>query len=127
MANKSTTVLGVAIAVALLAAAVSLAPAITAAQAQEVKTIQLGQGGGGAFSFHGVTNGRLRTFASDDEAQGVVRRVLSAMGLPLRLEVRAAAMTMPHIPMFGMHALQPPCLVPSTATGRGGCSRTSVF
>lgn len=65
------------------------------ATAQEVKTIELGQGGGkgaaGAFSFHGVTNGRLRTFASDDEARGVVRRVLSAMGLPLRFEVRAAA------------------------------------
>lgn len=63
----------------------------SAVRAQEVKTIELGRKAGGAYSFHGETNGRLRTFASDDEARGVVRRVLSAMGLPLRFEVRAAA------------------------------------
>lgn len=61
------------------------------AKAQEVKTIQLGKKAGAAYSFHGETNGRLRTFASDDEARGVVRSVLAAMGLPLRFEVRAAA------------------------------------
>ncbi|MGI9477176.1 MAG: NADase-type glycan-binding domain-containing protein [Hyphomicrobiaceae bacterium] len=60
-------------------------------QAQQVKTIRLGKNAGGALSFHGTTNGRLRTFASDNEARGVVRSVLAAMGLPLRFEVRAAA------------------------------------
>ena len=64
--------------------------AISAA-AQEVKTIQLGRKAGSAFSFHGQTNGRLRTFSSDNEARGIVRSVLAAMGLPLRFEVRASA------------------------------------
>jgi hypothetical protein len=64
---------------------------VSSARAQEVKTIQLSKGSGSAFSFHGQTNGRLRTFQSDSEARGVVRSVLAAMGLPLRFEVRAAA------------------------------------
>lgn len=68
-----------------------LATVATTAIAQEVKTIRLGNKSGAAFSFHGLTNGRLRTFASDAEARGVVKRVLAAMGLPLRFEVRAAA------------------------------------
>jgi hypothetical protein len=59
--------------------------------AQQVKTIELGNKSGQAFSFHGITNGRLRTFASDNEARGVVKQVLAAMGLPLRFEVRASA------------------------------------
>lgn len=59
--------------------------------AQEVKTIQLGKNAGNASSFHGTTNGRLRTFSADNEARGIVRSVLAAMGLPLRFEVRAAA------------------------------------
>lgn len=63
----------------------------TSAVAQDVQTIQLGNKSGSAFSFHGITNGRLRTFSSDAEARGVVKRVLAAMGLPLRFEVRAAA------------------------------------
>ncbi len=61
------------------------------AMAQQVKTIELGKGSGSAFSFHGITNGRLRSFASDSEARGVVKRILASMGLPLRFEVRAAA------------------------------------
>ena len=61
------------------------------AAAQEVKTIQLGRKAGSAFSFHGETNGRLRTFSSDSEARGIVRSILAAMGLPLRFEVRASA------------------------------------
>lgn len=61
------------------------------AEAQEVKTIRLGKGKGSAYSFHGLTNGRLRTFSSDAEAEGVVKQVLASMGLPLRFEVRAAA------------------------------------
>ena len=61
------------------------------ARAQEVKTIKLGKGKGSAYSFHGLTNGRLRTFSSDAEAEGVVKQVLASMGLPLRFEVRAAA------------------------------------
>ncbi len=61
------------------------------ARAQEVKTIKLGKGKGSAYSFHGLTNGRLRTFSSDAEAEGVVKQVLAGMGLPLRFEVRAAA------------------------------------
>jgi hypothetical protein len=61
------------------------------ARAQEVKTIQLSKGSGSALSFHGQTNGRLRTFPSDSEARGIVRSILAAMGLPLRFEVRAAA------------------------------------
>ena len=61
------------------------------AAAQQVKTIRLGKKAGSAFSFHGITNGRLRSFASDDEARGVVKKIMSAMGLPLRFEVRAAA------------------------------------
>ena len=64
---------------------------ITPLAAQEVKTIQLGKNAGSASSFHGTTNGRLRTFSSDSEARGIVRSVLAAMGLPLRFEVRAAA------------------------------------
>lgn len=59
--------------------------------AQEVKTIKLGKGKGSAYSFHGLTNGRLRTFSSDAEAEGVVKQVLASMGLPLRFDVRAAA------------------------------------
>lgn len=60
-------------------------------KAQQVKTIELGNKAGKSFSFHGLTNGRLRTFSSDEEARGVVKSVLAAMGLPLRFEVRAAA------------------------------------
>jgi len=75
-----------------LVAATLLSGAQTrSAQAQQVKTIQLGKKSGSAFSFHGETNGRLRTFSSDNEARGVVKSVLAAMGLPLRFEVRAAA------------------------------------
>lgn len=72
-------------------AAIFLITLAATAKAQEVKTIQLGNKAGSAFSFHGVTNGRLRTFSSDSEARGVVKSVLAAMGLPLRFEVRAAA------------------------------------
>jgi hypothetical protein len=77
----------------LTTAAVALLALIWAAptNAQEVKTIQLGKNAGSASSFHGTTNGRLRTFSSDNEARGIVRSVLAAMGLPLRFEVRAAA------------------------------------
>lgn len=81
----------------LCAAACAVAAALlvlldgAAAAAQEVKTIQLGRKAGSAFSFHGITNGRLRTFASDNEARGIVKSILAAMGLPLRFEVRASA------------------------------------
>jgi len=73
----------------LIAAGVALQP--MDATAQQVKTLQIGKNKGTASSFHGQTNGRLRTFASDDEARGVVKRILASMGLPLRFEVRAAA------------------------------------
>jgi hypothetical protein len=69
----------------------AVAVAADGALAQEVKTIKLGTEKGSAFSFHGMTNGRLRTFSSDAEAQGVVKNVLASMGLPLRFDVRAAA------------------------------------
>lgn len=76
---------------AIAAAAACLSTLVGPSVAQEVKTIKIGKNKGSAFSFHGLTNGRLRTFASDNEARNVVRSVLSAMGLPLRFEVRAAA------------------------------------
>lgn len=79
-------VLGIFLGVAFLAGIAS-----SGASAQEVKTIKLGKGKGSAYSFHGVTNGRLRTFSSDAEAQGVVKGILASMGLPLRFDVRAAA------------------------------------
>ncbi len=75
----------------LCAAAFLVSTEAIPAAAQEVKTIQLGRKAGSAFSFHGQTNGRLRTFSSDSEARGIVRSVLAAMGLPLRFEVRASA------------------------------------
>lgn len=76
---------------AVVASALLFGVQVCRAQAQQVKTIQLGKKAGSAFSFHGTTNGRLRTFASDNEARGIVKSVLAAMGLPLRFEVRAAA------------------------------------
>lgn len=78
---------GLSIAISALAAGLT-APA---SKAQQVKTIQLGEGQGKAYSFHGITNGRMRSFASDGEARGVVQSIMSAMGLPLRFEIRAAA------------------------------------
>lgn len=58
--------------------------------AQPVKKIELGANGN-AFSFHGQITGNLRTFESDADAKKIVQSLMASMGLPLRFEVRAAA------------------------------------
>lgn len=57
--------------------------------AQTVQTIDLGPGGN-AYSFHGLSGDKLRTFSADSEARAVVGRIMDSMGLPVRFEIRAA-------------------------------------
>ena len=65
---------------------------LTTAPAQTVKSVDLSSNGN-AFSFHGQITGKLRTFASDADAKQIVQRLMASMGLPLRMEIRAAAIS----------------------------------
>ncbi len=70
------------------AAAVCAWMGATPAQAQFSESIELGKD---AFSFHGRTSGTMRAFASDSQAEGAVKSIMDAIGLPLRFEIKAAA------------------------------------